>query len=171
MVYHQERDHGEAMQKLNVRISLGHVTSNREPEHYSVLEVVDASSRRTIVQVELTPEQVYNLMISRQIEVDGVPALVADAAEAVNLGKEINTFARTFQHTSAIIRNWPDGDPAKSPELIEFAEQLQAKTWCHAYRWSGRNNGVNLTLWRYENGLTDTSKAAIHAATPPKGLK
>lgn len=163
------------MKKINVNVALLHATSNREPFHYSTLRITDAANHHTIVEVQLTPEQVYNLMISREIQPDGTPAEVVDEIQAIHLGQRTNVFARTFQRDHDKPMSPLGEHVTQHPDLIAFAERMQANLWCHKYSWSMRHNSINLTLWRYETGLDEEAKALINRIlqdeTPPEGLK
>lgn len=162
------------MQEAMVTVELSHVTSNREPYRYALLTVTDAANHHRIVEVALTPQQFYQMISSHQTG-EEIPAEVIEARTLAHLGKKTNAFSRTFQRDYDHARITYDGDLNAVPSLVAWAEGMKISLWAHRWSWSSRNNGVNVTFWRYENDLPDSSRkdieTALQAANPPEGLK
>ncbi len=164
------------MQKANVTVEMSHGTSNVEPYRTTRLTVSDAVNHHTIVEVCLTPEQMYAIFTSHSSG-EAIPAEVTSAETLVHLNQKTNTFSRLFK------RDWDTkgidddgiGDPNAIPEWKEWASVIQVATWSHKWSWRRQNNGIMFVLWRYDNELTDEHAAEIDntvAETPaPKGLK
>lgn len=162
------------MQDAQVTVEMSHATSNFEPFRYTTLTITDAANHHTIVEVRLTSDQFYKMMTS-QMSGEGIPAEVIELPTLHHLGKKTNAFSRTFQRDYATPLDEIGEHITEHPALIAWAEAMKTALWAHAYRWSSRNNGVNLTVWRYENDMSDELKADIesilHAEPAPKGFQ
>lgn len=164
------------MQKANVTVEMRHGASNIEPYRTSTLVVSDAVNHHTIVEVRLTPDQVYRMLTSFTSG-EAISANVIDVVDLAHLNQKTHTFARLFQRDWDVESFDTDGrrDPALIPQLKEWAEAVKAATRSHEWDWRRQNNGIKFILWRYDNELTDGHVQEIGkvlADTPaPKGLK
>lgn len=87
------------MPKPNARLTmrLTSVTSNRDPEHYMVLKIEDATSGLTVAQLELLGEDLMDLLGNRQVGgVDGMPAYLTEPENRAALGCHTFTTSHRF---------------------------------------------------------------------------
>jgi len=165
----------DALRPAGLTIQLGHGTSNVEPYAFSTLTIADKRSGLTIAEVRLSPEQVYDLLISRnKYYPDGIPGKVITARDAHFVGKRRYTFSRLFQ-LDHDVKGFPSNDPEWSPHVAAWTRQVCSQLWCQDHSWRRQNNGIKIIFWRFEDDLPEENqqeiKALLQGFPAPKGLK
>lgn len=128
--------------RLTIRMT--QVTSNKEPYHYTRLEVDDATSGLTIASIELSPKDVVDLISSRLVgDVDGLPAYLIEPEMRGALG--CHTFNTKYHFPSS----------RHTEEAVEaWAKRTSGALDAAKYRTSKNNSGQIVVLFTYYTKAT-----------------
>lgn len=151
--------------QLDVRIRLNHVISNQRGD-YSTVVIEDAASGLQIIEVELTPKQLYDMIANRGSGMEGVPAVMPTQEAMTWFGQQSWHFSRKLGW------EWKADDPA----VKAWAARLREELGLHTSSVTDHNDGSRASWTVYSNSITGDSyaqyAAMIEAADlPPKSRR
>ena len=156
--------HGDGTQ-LGVRIRLNHVISNRRGD-YSTVVIEDAASGLQIIEVELTPKQLYDMIANRGSGMEAVPAVMPTRGAMDWFGQQSWHFSRRLGW------DWKADDP----NVKAWAAKLRDDLGLHHSGVTAHNDGARASWDVYSNSITGETYAQYlaiieSAELPPKSRR
>lgn len=152
----------EERNQLGVHVRLNHVISSHRGD-YSTITIEDEASGLQVIEVELTPKQVYDIIANRGSGFNGVPAVMPSARALPWLGQKGWYFSRKL--------GW--GYKADDPTVRQWVDELRERLGLHTSGVTSHNDGAGARWAVYSNSITDDT-ARLYQETidatdlPPK---
>lgn len=151
--------------ELGVHVRLNHVVSNQRGD-YSTITVEDEASGLQILEIELTPKQLYDMIANRGSGREAVPAVMPVQSALPWIGQKAWHFSRRL--------GWEY--KADDPAVKAWAAELRDRIGLHSSSVNAHNYGAAASWDVYSNSITeDTAKLYREiietADLPPKSSR